>query len=75
MNFGNLLLEFYDMAINKPIPGDKAITPQIISTWASEYLKADIVENEVELRRFYMAYRRFVRYLTNPSEIKQLRHI
>ena len=75
LNFGNLLLEFYDMAINKPIPGDKAITPQIISTWASEYLKADIVENEVELRRFYMAYRRFVKYLTNSSEIKQLRHI
>jgi hypothetical protein len=74
LNFGNLLLEFYDMAINNPIP-EKKITSQAISTWASEYLKADIVENEVELRRFYMAYRRFTRYLTNSSEIKQLRHI
>ena len=74
LNFGNLLLEFYDIAINNPIP-ERGITPQTISLWASEYLKADIIENEVELRRFYLSYRRFIRYLTNPTETKQLRHI
>ena len=74
LNFGNLLLEFYDMAINNPIP-ERSITTQAISAWASEYLKADIVENEVELRRFYLSYRRFTKYLTNSTETKQLRHI
>ena len=75
LNFGNLLLEFYDKAINNPLPTDTPITQAIISEWSSKYLKADITENEVELRRFYLAFRRFRGYLTSSSETKQLRHL
>ena len=74
LNFGNLLLEFYNLSVNSPIPGWKNPEDAELSTWASLYIKSDITENKQELLRFFKAYRRFEYYLFNPKETKQLRH-
>lgn len=75
LNFGNLLLEFYDKAVNEPLKGDRVPSDGELASWSSSFLRADIEENKTELNRFYRSYNRFIKYLQNPGELKQLRHV
>ena len=73
LNFGNLLLEFFQ-------PGDPGPEDEThLIKWAQNY---DIYINErendcnmYELVRLYKSYHRFMNYLTDPNQRKQLRHV
>ncbi len=71
-HFGNLVLEFYD-------PSDssvKQLTQHALKGWASKELQVDINEtNMYSLLRLYNAYERFIRFIKDPSQRKDLRHI
>jgi hypothetical protein len=71
LNFGNLMLEFYD-------PTDIAfsnISDDILAQWSQKHLLIpDMEDTRFEIRRFYISYHRFIRYITNPNQRKQLRH-
>ncbi len=71
-HFGNLVLEFYN-------PSDKSAMPQTeqeLKAWASKELQVDVnSSNNLALMRVYNAYRRFVRFIRDPTQRKDLRHI
>jgi hypothetical protein len=71
LNFGNLLLEFFDPS-DARFPPPKMAT---LSTWAKTYLGTEDAQlNEFELSRFYRSYHRFLHYIEDPTQRKQLRH-
>lgn len=73
-HFGNLVLEFYD-------PSDKTAMPktyQDLKKWVEkDYLEGLTLnsENTYELTRIHNAYERFRRFLFDPTQRKDLRHI
>ena len=72
LNFGNLLLEFFQ-------PGDSGPENDMaLIRWAQKYdIFTNVCENDFnmyELMRLYKSYHRFKNYLYNPNERKQLRH-
>jgi hypothetical protein len=67
LNFGNLLLEFFD-------PTDEEPSPDILNSWATIHLQIYKPGTEPELSRFYRSYNRFIMYLEDPTQTKQLRH-
>jgi hypothetical protein len=67
LNFGNLLLEFF-----KPNDPEPSITT--LNSWALTHLQVDTTKTKEELSRFWRAYKRFEVYLSDPTQLKQLRH-
>jgi hypothetical protein len=71
LNFGNLMLEFYD-------PTDKDfsnVSDDLLARWAQKHLLiTDMEDTRFEIRRFYISYHRFIRYINNPNQRKQMRH-
>ncbi len=68
-NYGNLVLEFYNE--NEPVPTDNELR-----LWASRELDVSLLDRNIyALRRIYIAYKRFINFLNNPSQRKELRHI
>jgi hypothetical protein len=66
LNFGNLLLEFYD-------PRDQSNPIQKLRGWEVQYsIYAN--KNEYELNRANRAYHKFLDYCMDPTQKKQLRH-
>jgi hypothetical protein len=73
LNFGNLLLEFFN-------PSDAEPDDTTLANWARTHLliyqptpKTGGFVRE-ELSRFYRSYHRFIRYIQDPKQKKQLRH-
>ena len=76
LNFGNLLLEFYTLALNdknleKKIP---ASTDKDLNTWSMDYLQINTETNIFEIRRFFISYHYFKYYINDPEQKKELRH-
>lgn len=67
LNFGNLLLEFFR-------PEDPEPPTDILNAWALKHLQVYKPGSEPELSRFYRSYNRFIAYLTDPTQPKQMRH-
>jgi hypothetical protein len=67
LNFGNLLLEFF-----KPTDPEPSIST--LNSWALTHLQVDTTKTKEELSRFWRAYKRFEVYLSDPTQLKQLRH-
>jgi hypothetical protein len=71
LNFGNLMLEFYD-------PTDTQfsnVSDDILALWAQKHLLiTDMEDTRFEIRRFYISYHRFIRYINSPNKRKQMRH-
>jgi hypothetical protein len=68
-NFGNLVHEFYS-------PADEAPTQNELRSWASKHLQVDWnSENNFALLRIYLAYHRFVEFIKDSRQPKDLRHI
>jgi len=67
LNFGNLLLEFFN-------PGDDEPTPSELSTWIQRHLLVYKPGTEFEQSRFYRSYHRFISYINDPTKKKLLRH-
>lgn len=67
LNFGNLLLEFFR-------PEDPEPPVDILNAWALKHLQVYKPGSESELSRFYRSYNRFIAYLTDPTQPKQMRH-
>jgi hypothetical protein len=71
-HFGNLVLEFYNPSDSTAMPQ----TEQALKAWASKELQVDVnSSNNLALIRVYNAYRRFVRFIRDPTQRKDLRHI
>jgi hypothetical protein len=85
-NFGNLVNEFYvpsdpdivpertaETLMDKPKPG--GIT-NVLKTWASTHLGISATErNSYAIRRIYKSYNRFVAFLQDSTQRKDLRHL
>lgn len=71
LNFGNLLLEFYDPADpDFPTPPDS-----VLASWSQKHLLISSIEDsKFELARFYRSYHRFIHYINDPNQRKELRH-
>jgi hypothetical protein len=68
LNFGNLVLEFYN-------PKQKDVPGPVLMTWAQTYLRnKNMTKTMFELNRFYNAYHNFVAYVQSDMKRKQLRH-
>jgi len=71
-HFGNLVLEFYHPADGSAMPS----TRQELMTWTQRELGMTVTSNNVyALLRIYNAYRRFIRFIDDPKQRKDLRHI
>jgi len=71
-HFGNLVLEFFHPEDGRAMPATK----QELMLWSQTHL--GIAVNSINLYpliRIYNAYNRFVRFIKNPTERKDLRHI
>ena len=67
LNYGNLLIEFYD-------PTGKRPKPEELRRWADDYLQVVLhQENEEALTRAYMSYRSFVSWLESDTQKKEYR--
>jgi hypothetical protein len=71
-HFGNLVLEFFN-------PGDGSAMPptkQELMSWCSANLGIPITStNLYPALRLYNAYKRFIRFIRDPTQRKDLRHI
>jgi hypothetical protein len=67
LNFGNLLLEFFN-------PDDEEPTSSELSTWTQRHLLIYKPGTEFEQSRFYRSYHNFISYINNPKKKKLLRH-
>jgi hypothetical protein len=71
-HFGNLVLEFYN-------PVDKSAMPktrQELAIWSQRNLGISLnSDNSYELIRIFNAYNRFIEFIYNSSQRKDLRHI
>ncbi len=71
-HFGNLVLEFYNPSDTTAMPK----TDQELRAWASKELIVDVNStNQLSIMRVYNAYKRFVRFIRDPMQRKDLRHI
>lgn len=71
-HFGNLVLEFYNPADGSAMPPTK----QELMSWSSIQLGVSVTStNLYPLIRIYNAYKRFVRFIRDPTQRKDLRHI
>jgi hypothetical protein len=67
LNFGNLVLEFFN-------PNDTVPPQTELDTWAQTHLQINKTGTELEISRVWRAYHRFRAYISDPSQKKQLRH-
>jgi len=67
LNFGNLLLEFFDPSDPEPPVG-------VLHNWSLKALQNPNIKVKEELSRFYRSYHRFLRYIDDTTQTKQLRH-
>ena len=67
LNFGNLVNEFFS-------PVDSAEEDPEIQTWASDYMGTFRPGTEPELKRLKRSYARFIQYIDDDTQQKQLRH-
>ena len=68
LNYGNLLLEFYD-------PSDKRPPRNELKHWASEELDVTLhEENEAAVNRAYLSYAAFEEWLKSDKTKKEFRH-
>jgi hypothetical protein len=71
-HFGNLVLEFYNPSDSSAMPQ----TEQELKAWASKELQVDVnSSNNTSLIRVYNAYKRFINFIRDPTQRKDLRHI
>jgi hypothetical protein len=71
-HFGNLVLEFYNPADGSAMPPTK----QELMTWTQNQLGVVITGTNIyQALRVYNAYKRFVRFIRDPTQRKDLRHI
>jgi hypothetical protein len=71
-HFGNLVLEFYNPADESAMPP----TIQDLKMWASKELQVDVNStNELALVRVYNSFKRFIRFMKDPTQRKDLRHV
>ena len=71
-HFGNLVLEFFNPADGSAMPPTK----QELMSWASVNLGISVAStNLYSVIRVYNAYKRFIRFIKNPAQRKDLRHI
>jgi hypothetical protein len=71
-HFGNLVLEFYNPADGSAMPPTK----QELMSWASVNLGITITStNLYPALRIYNAYKRFIRFIRDPTQRKDLRHL
>jgi hypothetical protein len=69
LNFGNLLLEFFNPADPEGPKGKTAL----LKLWARQ-AKITGTNDTFELSRLYRSYHRFIRYIRDENQTKQLRH-
>ena len=70
--FGNLVLEFYNPVDKSAMP----VTRQELAIWSQTNLGISLnSENSYELLRIFNAYKRFIEFIYNSSQRKDLRHI
>ena len=71
-HFGNLVLEFFNPADGSAMPPTK----QELMSWASINLGITVTStNLYSVIRLYNSYKRFIRFIRNPTQRKDLRHI
>lgn len=71
-HFGNLVLEFYNPADGSAMPPTK----QELMTWSQNQLGVAITStNMYQVLRIYNSFKRFVRFIRDPTQRKDLRHI
>jgi hypothetical protein len=71
-HFGNLVLEFYNPSDGSAMPPTK----QELMSWASTQLGVALSStNLYQLLRIYNAYKRFIKFIKDPRQRKDLRHI
>lgn len=67
LNFGNLVLEFYDA-------GDKGPTEKVLRLWAKAELGVDLQKtNQDAVERLYKSYHRFEAFVKSTDTLKQYR--
>jgi hypothetical protein len=73
LNFGNLVIEFYD-----PTDEENNGSDDEVNTWGRKYLLTSARLVTSELHRFYNSYKRFIDYIkgqgTFVGKTKQMRH-
>ena len=71
-HFGNLVLEFYNPADGSAMPPTK----QELMSWSSTHLGIAITStNMYPALRIYNSFKRFIRFIRDPTQRKDLRHI
>ncbi len=71
-HFGNLVLEFFNPADGSAMPPTK----QELMSWCSTNLGIALTSaNLYSAIRIYNAYKRFIRFIRDPTQRKDLRHI
>jgi hypothetical protein len=71
-HFGNLVLEFYNPADGSAMPPTK----QELMSWSSTQLGVALSSSNLyQLLRIYNAYKRFIKFIRDPRQRKDLRHI
>jgi hypothetical protein len=71
-HFGNLVLEFYNPADGSAMPPTK----QELMSWCQKYLGVSVNSTNLYASlRLYNSYKRFIRFIRDPSQRKDLRHI
>jgi hypothetical protein len=69
LNFGNLVLEFYDPAKVQTLPANDSV----FRSWTRGKLLSGEF-SEYEVRRLFVSYRTFIQYVLDPNAPKLLRH-
>lgn len=71
-HFGNLVMEFYDPRDENAMPS----TQNELKIWAQQHLKLSITSNNQQaILRVYNSWHRFIEFINDPSQRKELRHI
>ncbi len=71
-HFGNLVLEFYNPSDGSAMPSTK----QQLAKWSQDHLGISMNSNNIySLLRIFNAYQRFIKFINNPMQRKELRHI
>lgn len=71
-HFGNLVLEFFNPSDTSAMPPTK----QELMSWSSTNLGVMLTSNNMySLLRIYNAFKRFIRFIKDPTQRKDLRHI
>lgn len=71
-HFGNLVLEFYDPADKEHMPS----TQLQLTTWVQQHFNIQVTSNNrYALLRLYNAHQRFIAFIRDRTQRKDLRHI